>query len=102
TSRTSISPVLASLHWLPVKYRIDFKIVLYTYKAFHNQALAYICELLTLYSTGRTLRSSDQGLLTIPGSKLKTRGDCAFCCSGPQALKLHPQRYKMDRNCGLF
>ncbi|KAF7667853.1 hypothetical protein LDENG_00040620 [Lucifuga dentata] len=40
--RTSISPVVAPLHWLPVKYRIDFKILLFTYKAFHNQTPAYV------------------------------------------------------------
>ena len=31
-----ISPVLASLHWLPVKSRIDFKILLLTYKALNG------------------------------------------------------------------
>ena len=28
-----ITPVLRSLHWLPVKFRIDFKILLFTFKA---------------------------------------------------------------------
>ncbi len=28
-----ISPVLSTLHWLPTKHRIDFKILLITYKA---------------------------------------------------------------------
>lgn len=27
-----ISPILATLHWLPVKFRVEFKILLYTYK----------------------------------------------------------------------
>jgi hypothetical protein len=29
-----VTPVLASLHWLPVKARVDFKVLLLTYKAF--------------------------------------------------------------------
>uniref|UniRef100_A0A669EGD2 Reverse transcriptase domain-containing protein n=1 Tax=Oreochromis niloticus TaxID=8128 RepID=A0A669EGD2_ORENI len=37
--REQISPVLASLHWLPVKSRIEFKILLLTYKVLNNQAL---------------------------------------------------------------
>ena len=39
--RDHISPVLASLHWLPVKSRIEFKIVLLTYKALNGQAPSY-------------------------------------------------------------
>jgi len=33
-----ITPVLHHLHWLPVKYRIDFKLLLITYKALSNMA----------------------------------------------------------------
>uniref|UniRef100_A0A8C6LN66 Reverse transcriptase domain-containing protein n=1 Tax=Nothobranchius furzeri TaxID=105023 RepID=A0A8C6LN66_NOTFU len=44
--RDHISPVLASLHWLPVKFRIDFKILLLTYKALNNQAPSYISDLI--------------------------------------------------------
>jgi len=31
-----ITPVLQQLHWLPVKFRIQFKILVYTFKAIHN------------------------------------------------------------------
>jgi len=31
--RDHITPVLADLHWLPVRYRIEYKIALLTYKA---------------------------------------------------------------------
>ncbi len=30
-----ISPVLSTLHWLPIKHRIDLKILLIIYKALH-------------------------------------------------------------------
>ncbi len=33
-----ISPVLSALHWLPVKHRIYFKILLITYKALNGLA----------------------------------------------------------------
>ena len=42
------SPILQQLHWLPVKFRIDFKILMLTYKALNNQVPDYISELLTL------------------------------------------------------
>ncbi len=33
-----ISPVLSTLHWLPTKHCIDFKILLITYKALNGLA----------------------------------------------------------------
>ncbi len=33
-----ITPVLRELHWLPVSYRIDFKILLFVFKALHGTA----------------------------------------------------------------
>ena len=41
-----ITPVLASLHWLPVQQRIIFKTVLMVFKAIHGQAPSYISDLL--------------------------------------------------------
>ena len=35
------------VHWLPVKQRIDFKILLITYKALNGQAPTYITDLFT-------------------------------------------------------
>ena len=37
--------LLVDLHWLDIKSRIDFNIILLTFKAIHEQVLAYICEL---------------------------------------------------------
>ena len=34
--REHITPVLHSLHWLPVKYRIMFKVLLFTYQAINS------------------------------------------------------------------
>ncbi len=43
-----ISPVLSTLHWLPIKHRIDFKILLMTYKALNGLAQWFS----TFFSTG--------------------------------------------------
>lgn len=79
SSRTThITPILSSLHWLPIKFRIHFKVLLFIYRAMHGQAPVYICDLLCPYITSRSLRSSDQGLLAVPCSCRKTKGDRAF------------------------
>ena len=73
--RDHISPVLASLHWLPVRQRLQFKTLMFVYKALNGLAPAYITELLeyTSSSTSRNLRSADQRLLNIPRSNLVSK-----------------------------
>ncbi len=66
-----ITPILAALHWLPVSFRIDFKILLLVFKALKGQASAYICDLLTPYEPDRCLRSSGRALLMVPMFFLK-------------------------------
>ena len=46
---THITPILKELHWLPIKYRIDFKVILLTFKALNGLAPPYLSELLSPY-----------------------------------------------------
>jgi hypothetical protein len=78
-----ITPVLQSLHWLPVSERIDFKILCLTYKCLHDQAPNYLQELIQLYKPSRDLRSCSKGLLKIPDTHLKTYGDRSFAKAAP-------------------
>ena len=75
-----ITPTLMHLHWLPVKFRIDYKILLITFKVIHGLAPDYLDELISVKVSSRyQLRSSDQLLLSKPKFKsLKTLGDRAF------------------------
>ena len=73
-----ITPILRSLHWLPIQKRIIFKLLLITYKALNGQAPIYISELLTNYKPSRNLRSSAKNLLIVPRSNTKTYGDRSF------------------------
>src|SRR4029434_7343058 len=73
-----ISPVLASLHWLPVKSRIDFKVLLLTYKALNDLAPNYLKKLVVPYCPPRPLRSQSAGLLVIPRISKTTVGGRAF------------------------
>ncbi len=73
-----ISPVLSTLHWLPIKYRIDFKILLITYKALNGLAPQYLRELLSHYSPSRPLWSQNSGHLIIPRISKSTAGGRSF------------------------
>src|SRR4029434_1650828 len=57
-----ISPVLASLHWLPVKSRMYFKVLLLTYKALNNLTPNYLKELVVPYCSPKPLCSQSAGL----------------------------------------
>ena len=61
--RSHIRPVLKSLHWLPIKYRIRFKALLFVFKSFHGCAPSYISDMLPQYNPPRQLRSTDTNLL---------------------------------------
>ena len=88
-----ITPVLAALHWLPVTFRIDFKMLLLTFNALNGLAPQYLAELLEPYVPVRSLRSSHSALLVVPKSRLLTKDDWAFAIRatleqppfGPQA-----------------
>ena len=80
-----ISPVLASLHWLPVKFRVEFKILDLTYKALNDRAhiLSYLKDFIVRYLPNRVLLSQTAGLLVaprVPKSRLRTR---AFSYQAP-------------------
>ena len=75
-----ITPFLIRLHWLPIKFRIQFKVLLLVYKALNGLAPKYIKELLVPYKPRRHLRSEAKGLLDEPLTRLKF-GDCAFSSS---------------------
>ena len=73
-----ITPVLEHQHWLPVKFRIDFKILLIVFKPLNGLVPEYVSELLAIYKPTRTLRSGSQGFLVEPKTRLAKMGDRAF------------------------
>ena len=73
-----MSPALIGLHWLPVDKRIEYKLLLYTYKALHDLAPGYLCELVVPYVPRRVIRSAELNLLTVPPGKPGKYGSRSF------------------------
>lgn len=63
------------LHWLPIQFRITFKILVITFRALHGEIQTYIQDLLMPCNTSRTLRSTDQSLFSVPCIRLKAKWD---------------------------
>ncbi len=94
--RGSISP-LFYLHWLPVKFTIEYKVLTFVFKALHGLATVYISDLICPYSPRRSLRSSSENLLTVPLSCLKSKGDRAFSVLAPKLWNLLPQSVRLSQ-----
>ena len=67
-----VSPLLRSLHWLPVAARTEYKTLTLAFKASKGMAPPYLKKLVKDYKPTRTLRSADKGMLATP--TLKTPG----------------------------
>ncbi len=61
-----ITPVLRSLHWLPVTFRIDLKALVLVYVSLNGLGLKYIADMLTKYKPNRPLRSVGSSQWEIP------------------------------------
>jgi len=88
-----ITPVLSELHWLPIRFRIQFKTLLLVYKARNGLAPQYIIDLLVPYKPRRQLRSAAKDLLLEPRTKLKF-GERAFSNYAPRLWNNLPQHLK--------
>ena len=78
-----ITPVLASLHWLPIQFHIDFKVLLITFKALNGLAPPHLKDLLHPYIPAQTLRSQNAGLLIVPRVGKCILGGRAFSYRAP-------------------
>lgn len=69
-----ITPVLIELHWLPVKFRCEYKLLVYVFKSLHGIAPVYLQDLLTVYKPTRSLRSENSMRIQTPRVKTKLYG----------------------------
>ena len=98
-----VTPLLANLHWLPIKDRIIFKILLLTFKALHDKGPIYLKELLQLHMPPRMLRSAtDPLMLNIPKSKLKYYGDKAYNVIAPREWNKLPPNVRSCKSVTQF
>ena len=79
---TSSVPLLRSLHWLPVKYRVHCKICLLTYKALHEEQPVYLRSLIAISLPSRSLRSKRGITLLVPRIR-SNNGARAFSSCAP-------------------
>ena len=97
-----ITPPLQALHWLPIRKRIEYKIAMLCYKCIHMLAPKYLCDMISIYTPKRRLRSSlDKYLLNVP--KVRTGfGEQAFSYSGPKIWNDLPHDVRASESLNSF
>ena len=107
----SMTAALQQLHWLPVAYRIQFKLLTLVHGAIHANTPRYLADRVSAYVPSRSLRSTDQSLLVVPRVNLERFGRRAFSCAGPSLWNALPlvlrteqdvERFRRDLKTYLF
>ena len=100
--RQSITAVLRQLHWLHVKWRINYKFVVLVFRALHGLAPAYVSTLITSYEPRRALRSAGSALLCVPRHNLERYGRRSFSCAGPVLWNSLPEGMRLAELLNSF
>ena len=97
-----ITPVLKELHWLPIHYRIVFKILLLVYKSLNGASPSYLAKQLRYCAHSRSMRSISNEMLIQPRSYSKTYGDRAFSVCAPNLWNKLPLAIRKSRSVDSF
>ena len=79
----SATALLRTLHWLPVRARVEYKLSTLCFKCLTSSAPVYLSQLISPYTPTRSLRSENALLLTVPSFNLQTFGRKSFSVSAP-------------------
>lgn len=105
-SRTSrydhITPILKELHWLPVPKRVEFKTLVHTFKALHDQSPKYLKDLLEIHQPKRTLRSSNSIQLVVPKQRTARFGERSFSSAAPKLWNATPSDIRDSKTVDVF
>ena len=104
--REHISPYLADLHWLPVRQRINFKLLSYIYQSLNGTSPQYLSSQISLYNADSsqhfTRSKMDHTRLKIPRTNRSTLGDRAFSVIGPRLWNMLPINIRESETLSVF
>ena len=64
--REHTTPLLKQLHWHPVCFRMQFKVLVITYKALYGSGPGFVKGCILPYEPTHALRSSGEAFLSVP------------------------------------
>ena len=96
-----VTYVLKELHWLPIKQRVKFKLLLTVFKCINGLAPLYLQKRIAFCNNSK-LRSSSKKLLIVPESRTKTYGDRRFSVAAPKHWNLLPNDIRNSPSIEVF
>ena len=97
-----MTPLLQELHWLPMKFRPQYKIATFVYRFFDGSLLGYLSQTLCTYEPTQNLRSSCEMLLKVPKRNTKTFGERSFSFLAPSVWNSLPSGLRIFSTLPLF
>ena len=97
-----VSPILQELHWLPVKARIQYKILSLAYLSLRGQGPEYLHCLITVYRPARNLRSQTKSLLVCPTFNTISYGARSFVYAAATLWNNLPEHIKQSDTIAKF
>jgi len=87
-----ISPVLQTLHWLPVRRRVEFKLTCLVHQSLAGQTPAcLVSDIQLIADTGRhQLRSTSGRMCVVPRTHNNSFGDRSFSAAVPRVWNALP------------
>jgi len=101
SSSTASTELLKQLHWLPIEWRIRFKLATLTFKELHTGHPPYLADLLQYHKTTKSTRSSASRLLSVPRHNLSF-GSRAFRISAPKIWNSLPPHILQSQTLDSF
>ena len=102
--RDHVMPAMKELHWLPIDYRIKYKLCLMMHTAVNNRSPTYITDTLVPTSSllhRERLRSHESGGFEVPRVRTKF-GRWAFSIAGPTVWNELPHNIQRTDNVTTF
>ena len=93
--------VLKHLHWLPIRQRVEYKLLLHVYRALSGQGPSCMSDLVHQYIPARSLRSAAELQLAVPRTH-STFGDRAFSSAAPRLGNSLPIGVRRSSSLQIF
>ena len=100
--RISIFKTLQELHWLPIKWCIDYKVATLMYKLLESGEPTYMRSRITSRISRRALRSSADNRQLEPCSSHAKIGSRAFRCAAPAIWNCLPYDIRAVPSVSIF
>ena len=102
--RPHITPALRELHWLPVKYRIEFKVAVFMHQVITQRCPSYVADLVAFCASDpqrRSLRSASTCAAVIRRTRTEL-GRRAFAVCGPDVWNSLPPSLRTTTSHSAF